>query len=349
MYRPWRWWRPVSSVEWRDVGGGHGRHDKAHCPCERRAVRSRQRAEDPSQAGTGAAINGNKGDILLFVVRRRPAARAQARFQAQPNRRPCRPALAAERRPAQHAAPQRSQLLRRLRAVHVSRPALRPMHRSLAQPRRPLRTHPRRQARPAPILRRTHQTGPQGIPLHIAQNREQVLVLLDGERLEPPLPDVTAGAMMKMITPYVGGHQPLHPAGKIAIAARPQDQVKVIGHQAPGQHPHGHALAGRLEEINERLVVAILAEDPGATVAAVGHVIADATDGRSGGSRHGRMLRTRRRCVKRSEETERPQPHSLATAPQKKQNVPNGTEWQNEPAAPCTTSNKCCHQQTTRI
>jgi uncharacterized membrane protein len=55
--------------------------------------------------------------------------------------------------------------------------------------------------------------------------------LLDGKSLEAALPHMPAAVVMTMVSPHVRGEQPLHPAAQIAVAARPEDEMKVVVHK----------------------------------------------------------------------------------------------------------------------
>jgi hypothetical protein len=59
-----------------------------------------------------------------------------------------------------------------------------------------------------------------------------MVVVLDGERLEPPLPDMAAGAVVAVLASGVGHEQPLHPAAQVAVGSGADHQVEVVGHQA---------------------------------------------------------------------------------------------------------------------
>ena len=67
----------------------------------------------------------------------------------------------------------------------------------------------------------------------------------------------------------------------------PFPKVKVVGHEAVAQDAHGDAVAGVGDQIEEGVVVAILAEDSGAGVAAVKDVVTHVADGGSCGAWHG--------------------------------------------------------------
>ena len=144
-------------------------------------------------------------------------------------------------------------------------------------------------ARPLPILRMSNELCSQRVPLDVAHRRQQVHVLLDRKRLEPALPHVAArlSATLTMISPDVRRQQPLHVAAEIAIVAGPEDQVKMVGHEAEGEQPHVDAFVGGEQQIEEAAMVFVRMEDLHAAVAAVDDVVADAADGGAGGAWHG--------------------------------------------------------------
>jgi hypothetical protein len=96
------------------------------------------------------------------------------------------------------------------------------------------------QARPRPILGTINQAGAQRVTLDVAQHRKQVLVLLDGERLESPQPDVAAGSVVLQLATHMRRHQPMHPPAELAVVAGSDDQVEVVGHEAIAEQSHGH-------------------------------------------------------------------------------------------------------------
>ena len=51
---------------------------------------------------------------------------------------------------------------------------------------------PRPQTAPTPVLGPADHIGRQGVPLHVAADRQEVLVLLDGKALETPLVQMPA-------------------------------------------------------------------------------------------------------------------------------------------------------------
>jgi hypothetical protein len=178
--------------------------------------------------GTFYFFGGKNGDILLFCSR--TAARAETRFEAELFGSAPGPAGTAERRATLHALPQRGQFCFGLRFVNQHGPVVWSCHWAGGQDRVADACHTLPQARPGPSVGSSRQLGPQRIALDIPQDCQIVVVFLDRKRLEPPLPDVAAASVMPVVTPDVGGHQPLHPATEIAIAVGTQDQVKMVRH-----------------------------------------------------------------------------------------------------------------------
>ncbi len=220
----------------------------------------------------------------------RPAGRPEAGPQAQPFGRPLRPGRGAVRRPTLHTAPQGGQFRLGVRRLDVLQPAGRTWHRPGVQPRVQRQLEPERQARPGPLLGPGYQASSYRVALHVAQHGEQVVVLRDGKGFEPALPDVAAAPVAAAVAVHVGGQQPLHPGTQVVVAAGPEDEVEVVGHQAKADQPHRDAGAGLAEEADEAVVVVGVVEDPGAAVAAVEGVVAVAAHRGSRGSGHGRIV-----------------------------------------------------------
>jgi hypothetical protein len=69
---------------------------------------------------------------------------------------------------------------------------------------------------------------------------------------------------------------------------RPQNEIEMVGHQAPTDEAHRQPLAGRHEQVDERLIILFLLKDVSATVATIERVVAPVRMGRSRSSRQGR-------------------------------------------------------------
>jgi hypothetical protein len=65
-----------------------------------------------------------------------------------------------------------------------------------------------------------------------------MVILLDREHLESPLPNVATAVVMLVVPANERILQPVHPPAQFAIFLRPDDQVKMVGHQAIGRHTH---------------------------------------------------------------------------------------------------------------
>ncbi len=114
----------------------------------------------------------------------------------------------------------------------------------------------------------------QGVGLDVAQEREQVKIILDGEALVAALVEVARGrVVVGMVAADVGGGEPAHKGGEVVAARWAKDQMPVVGHQAQAQHVEGDAFFGLLEEVEKGIVVRRLMEDAHPAIAAVEHVI----------------------------------------------------------------------------
>jgi hypothetical protein len=72
----------------------------------------------------------------------------------------------------------------------------------------PGRSHPRRSTLEWPWR------SPRGVAFHGADDCAEVVVVLDRERLEPALPDVTG---VVQLAADVSGREPVHPAPEVAV------------------------------------------------------------------------------------------------------------------------------------
>ena len=71
-----------------------------------------------------------------------------------------------------------------------------------------------------------------------------MIVCLDGEGPETPLPDMAAAMVLLMVAADMRRREPHHVLAEVAVAARPQHQMEVIGHQAIGEKADIDSLAG---------------------------------------------------------------------------------------------------------
>src|SRR5438876_2679491 len=155
-------------------------------PCRNLATFWQKWPSYPSGAAVGQRPRTKKRGRESFsgILRprfARPAARTQRRLQPQPPRRPPLPGDITEGPATTDRLAQRGQFRFALRLVDILHPALRTRHRPGRQPidRRTLLALP--QTAPRPRFRPRRQLGTQGITLHIAADRQQVLVFLNRE------------------------------------------------------------------------------------------------------------------------------------------------------------------------
>ena len=87
------------------------------------------------------------------------------------------------------------------------------------------------EATPAVVARPGHDPGAEGVGLDVAEDGEQVVVILDHRALEPPLPDVPAAVMAAVVALGVGDEQALHQPADRGLQ-RAEEEVEVVGHEA---------------------------------------------------------------------------------------------------------------------
>ena len=179
-----------------------------------------------------------------------------------------------------------------LRVVHPVRPVRPERHRPRSQ--RDLRAFRRgrlAQARPPPLLGKGHQAAPKGVALDVAHHGREMSVILHGERLVASLVDaaITDAVAVLDPSPHMGDRQFLHESAQLAVLARPQQQVPMVGHHAEGAQTH----PGRLNRIPKDLlecgVVLRLGEQLPPSRGPVEHMVEYAARGISGLSGHARI------------------------------------------------------------
>jgi hypothetical protein len=130
------------------------------------------------------------------------------------------------------------------------------------------------QAGPAPVLGTFDQPGAEGIAFDVAEHDAEMLILFDWKGFETTLPYVAAGVIVAVMTPDVRGHQPLHPGAEVAIPARPEDQVEMVGNEAIAEDAHRSFATGQFEQFDEGGVVGGLVKDLRVSVTAIEDVVA---------------------------------------------------------------------------
>ena len=91
-----------------------------------------------------------------------------------------------------------------------------------------------------------------------------------------------ARQLRRCVTSY--GSQAADEAAEVAVAARPEHEVPVVGHQAPGERPHRGAGALLGQQFRELSVLGLVVEQGGPGIGPVEHMV-DETTGVGGGIR----------------------------------------------------------------
>ncbi len=122
--------------------------------------------------------------------------------------------------------------------------------------------HSRPQATPTPQLRFLHQSGRQRISLYVAQERQEVIVALNGKTLETPLIEVsiTHGPVRNAPTYCVRVRQPSEEIRHLTVLFRPDNKVPVIRQNTIGQDADGLPMVRLHHHPLERLEVGLLAK-----------------------------------------------------------------------------------------
>ena len=79
------------------------------------------------------------------------------------------------------------------------------------------------------------------------------------------------------IAPHVRSEHRLHPATQVSIAVWPQNQVKMIRKQTPGEQPNRQPLARLHHQIEERDVVFFLVKHLRPAIAPIEQMVANST------------------------------------------------------------------------
>jgi hypothetical protein len=177
----------------------------------------------------------------------------------------------------------------RKRLVHPCQPESIP-HLRLTLPKYRITTNPPGQARPLPIFGPRDKLGPQCVALDVAHDGPQMVVVLNGERLEPSLPDMATGSVLAVISPGVSHKQPLHPTAQVPVALRADNQVEVVGHQAVPEDIQREPGARIADGLDKGVIVSGLVKDRRSTITTVEDVVPHPADGRSGSSRHSTII-----------------------------------------------------------
>lgn len=146
-------------------------------------------------------------------------------------------------------------------------------------------------ARPGPVLRPGGQPRPLRVALDIAQGRKRMR-LVHGARAETTLPEIATPTLAPIdgdaVAPVSVGNRLRH----AHAARRHEDQMNVVGHQAPRPDgdPAGPAMLA--EELDVEPVIVVAEEHQLAPVATLGDVVRDVGHDRPRKLGHGGSLST---------------------------------------------------------
>jgi hypothetical protein len=143
-------------------------------------------------------------------------------------------------------------------------------------------------ARPRPVHRVCDQPRAHWIAEHVAEDCEEMAVLLNRKTLEAALPHMAVTVVVPMVAADVAGHPPLHERAQGRNSRGLHDQMEMIGHQAEAEDLDGMPGFGSGEQVKKGGVVAVLMEDRGATVPTIQHMVGVPSDLSARNPRHGK-------------------------------------------------------------
>lgn len=157
-------------------------------------------------------------------------------FQALACRHAANPGGRAQRAVANDVLAQLLELGRVDRFVHQPRPVARSGHRPIRERGKRSAIGALRKARPGPLLGAANQAGAHRVGFDISAERQKIGILLDAEMLVTSLIEMAAHlAVVSVMAADVGEGDPLHELLELPRAARTEDQMPVIRHEAPSQ------------------------------------------------------------------------------------------------------------------
>lgn len=140
---------------------------------------------------------------------------------------------------------------------------------------------------PGPVHHALDQPRAHRIAERVAEDREEMAVLLNRKTFEAALPHMTVAPVMAMVAADVAGHPPLNEEAEGCIGGGCHDEMEMIGHQAEAQYLDGMPGVGRAEQVEKIVVVAIFVEDCGASVPTIQHMVGVPSDVSARNPRHG--------------------------------------------------------------
>src|SRR5690606_30684486 len=97
------------------------------------------------------------------------------------------------------------------------------------------------EARPPPIVGSLDETGPPGVAFDVPHDAVAMFVGFDREGLVASLIQMAVADRVMVFLPagYVRDGEPLEERRQVTVVFGPDDEVPVIGHEAPGANPQG--------------------------------------------------------------------------------------------------------------
>lgn len=129
------------------------------------------------------------------------------------------------------------------------------------------------QARPGPVDGVLDQPRADWIAEDVAEDREEMAVLLNWETFEAALPHMPMALVMAMVAANMAGHPPLHERAKGDVGGWLHDEVEMIGHEADAEEFDGVFGFRRGQQVEKGGVVAVLVEDRRAAVPTIEHMV----------------------------------------------------------------------------
>ena len=86
---------------------------------------------------------------------------------------------------------------------------------------------------------------------------------------------MAAALIVPEIASHMNIHEPVHPAAQIPIREGPNHEMKMIWHQAVGDHSHRYANPRFGHRVKKGEIIAVLMEDLGASVSTVQYMVTE--------------------------------------------------------------------------
>ncbi len=125
------------------------------------------------------------------------------------------------------------------------------------------------QTGPGPLVGLLHQPGSDGIEQDIAEDGEQMAVLLNRETFESALPHMPMTVVVPMIATDMTGHPPVHEGAEGGITDRLEHQMKMVGHQTKREYLDRMLGVGGGKQLQKGSVVAVGVKHGGAAVTTI--------------------------------------------------------------------------------